>query len=85
MAVELPIAKFRSVLLDLVDGNDALVVVGATGSGKTTQLPQYLLDAGYGKDGLIGVTQPRRIAAISVASRVCQERDCRLGNEVNPS
>ena len=79
----LPIHAFKDDLLALVEDNTAVVVVGATGSGKTTQLPQFLLEAGYGERGLIGVTQPRRIAAISVATRVCQERKCKLGDEVS--
>ena len=82
MMGDLPISACKERLLRFVSDNDALVVVGATGSGKTTQLPQFLLDAGYDKKGIIGVTQPRRIAAISVASRVCEERKCRLGEEV---
>ena len=59
-----------------------MIVAGATGSGKTTQLPKILLDMGRGTDGLIGVTQPRRIAATSVAQRVATELECELGHEV---
>jgi HrpA-like RNA helicase len=62
-----------------------LIVVGETGSGKTTQLPQYLHEAGYTKRGKIGVTQPRRVAAMSVAKRVADEMGVRLGHEVGYS
>ena len=58
------------------------VVIGETGSGKTTQIPQLLLDAGLAGDSAIAVTQPRRVAAVSVARRVAFERDAVLGREV---
>ncbi len=51
-------------------------------TGKTTQLPQYLYEAGYGEAGKIGCTQPRRVAAMSVAARVAHEMGVKLGNEV---
>ena len=79
---ELPIRDYRSKLVKAVDDNDFLVVVGETGSGKTTQLPQYLHKAGFTSRGnMIGVTQPRRIAAISVATRVSEEMKCHLGGK----
>lgn len=59
-----------------------LIVVGDTGSGKTTQMTQYLAEAGYADRGKIGCTQPRRVAAMSVAKRVAEEVGCRLGQEV---
>lgn len=59
-----------------------LVVIGETGSGKTTQMTQYMAEAGYTSRGKIGCTQPRRVAAMSVAKRVAEEVGCRLGEEV---
>jgi energy-coupling factor transporter ATP-binding protein EcfA2 len=59
-----------------------LVVIGETGSGKTTQMTQYLAEVGYTSRGRIGCTQPRRVAAMSVAKRVAEEFGCRLGEEV---
>lgn len=61
-----------------------LVVIGETGSGKTTQMSQYLAEAGYTSRKKIGITQPRRVAAINVAKRVAEEVGCRLGEEVRP-
>lgn len=78
----LPVFKFRKQLLDAVKDNQLMVVVGDTGSGKTTQLTQYLAEAGYANNGMIGCTQPRRVAAMSVAKRVAEEVGCRLGAEV---
>ena len=57
-------------------------MVGETGSGKTTQITQYLAEAGYTARGKIGCTQPRRVAAMSVAKRVSEEYGCCLGQEV---
>ncbi|KAF8049480.1 hypothetical protein N665_2203s0007 [Sinapis alba] len=81
----LPIYAYRDELLKLVEENQVLVIVGETGSGKTTQIPQYLQEAGYTKRGKIGCTQPRRVAAMSVASRVAQELGVKLGHEVGYS
>lgn len=58
-------------------------MIGETGSGKTTQITQYLAEAGYTARGKIGCTQPRRVAAMSVAKRVSEEYGCCLGQEVN--
>jgi ATP-dependent RNA helicase DHX8/PRP22 len=59
-----------------------LIVVGDTGSGKTTQMTQYLAEEGFANNGRIGCTQPRRVAAMSVAKRVAEEVGCRVGQEV---
>ncbi|ETO31437.1 hypothetical protein RFI_05685 [Reticulomyxa filosa] len=81
----LPIYKFKNELLKAVKENDILVVIGQTGSGKTTQITQYLAETGYASYGAIGCTQPRRVAAMSVAQRVSEEYGCRLGQEVGYS
>ncbi|KAB2628015.1 pre-mRNA-splicing factor ATP-dependent RNA helicase DHX16 [Pyrus ussuriensis x Pyrus communis] len=81
----LPIYTYRESLLDAVEKHQVLVIVGETGSGKTTQIPQYLHEAGYTKRGKIGCTQPRRVAAMSVAARVSQEMGVKLGHEVGYS
>lgn len=61
-----------------------LIIEGETGSGKTTQIPQYLHEAGFTENNIIiGCTQPRRVAAMSVATRVADEMSVKLGNEVN--
>ncbi|BGP19693.1 hypothetical protein JCM10213_001871 [Rhodosporidiobolus nylandii] len=82
----LPVYQWREQFLDAVANYQVLVIEGETGSGKTTQLPQYLYEAGYCKDGKkIGCTQPRRVAAMSVAARVAEEVGCRVGQEVGYS
>ncbi|CAD5117511.1 unnamed protein product [Dimorphilus gyrociliatus] len=78
----LPIFKLKDELIKAVNDNQILIVIGETGSGKTTQITQYLAEAGYITTGKIGCTQPRRVAAMSVAKRVSEEYGCRLGQEV---
>ncbi|KAJ1902145.1 hypothetical protein LPJ66_000234 [Kickxella alabastrina] len=79
----LPVYKYRSELLAAVEQFQVLIIVGETGSGKTTQITQYLREAGYTKDGKrIGCTQPRRVAAMSVAARVAEEVGTKLGHDV---
>jgi pre-mRNA-splicing factor ATP-dependent RNA helicase DHX38/PRP16 len=78
----LPIYTVRSDLLSVIRENQIVVVVGETGSGKTTQLTQYLHEEGISRNGVIGCTQPRRVAAMSVAKRVSEEMDVELGREV---
>ncbi|KAH9002667.1 pre-mRNA splicing factor [Lactarius hatsudake] len=82
----LPIYQFREELLQAIHEHQVLIVVAETGSGKTTQLPQYLHEAGYTAGGMkVGCTQPRRVAAMSVAARVAEEMGTKVGYEVGYS
>jgi pre-mRNA-splicing factor ATP-dependent RNA helicase DHX16 len=82
----LPIYKYKDEFLQAITDHQIIILVGATGSGKTTQLTQYLNEAGYAKNGLrIGCTQPRRVAAISVANRVAVEVGTKIGRRVGYS
>ena len=78
----LPAFAVRNELINVIRDNNIVIVVGETGSGKTTQLTQYLHEEGYTKFGMIGCTQPRRVAAMSVAKRVSDEMGVKLGDEV---
>ena len=78
----LPIYKLKNSLIETINQYRVLVVIGETGSGKTTQITQYLVDAGYANRGKIACTQPRRMAAMSVAKRVSEEYGCKLGTKV---
>ncbi|XP_023646619.1 pre-mRNA-splicing factor ATP-dependent RNA helicase PRP16 [Paramormyrops kingsleyae] len=78
----LPIFAVRQQLLNIIRDNSIVIVVGETGSGKTTQLTQYLHEDGYTGYGMVGCTQPRRVAAMSVAKRVSEEMAGNLGEEV---
>ncbi|KAK0727343.1 P-loop containing nucleoside triphosphate hydrolase protein [Lasiosphaeria miniovina] len=74
----LPVVAEEQKIMEAIHNNDVVVICGATGSGKTTQVPQFLFEAGYGSPnsrtpGMIGVTQPRRVAAVSMSKRVGQE------------
>ncbi|KAF2828976.1 P-loop containing nucleoside triphosphate hydrolase protein [Ophiobolus disseminans] len=85
-AALLPIAQLRDQLLYTIETFPVTIVVGETGSGKTTQIPRFCLDAGWCADGKqIAVTQPRRIAATSVAARVAEELGTPLGQRVGYS
>ncbi|HVY25820.1 MAG TPA: ATP-dependent RNA helicase HrpA [Polyangiaceae bacterium] len=79
---ELPISSRVEEIERALSEHQVIIVAGATGSGKTTQLPKVALVAGRGGQRQIGVTQPRRIAATSVAARVAEELQCQLGQEV---
>jgi len=81
----LPMFPYREELLAAVEAYQTLIIVGETGSGKTTQIPQYLHESGYTKLGRVGCTQPRRVAAMSVAARVAEEMGVKLGGEVGYS
>lgn len=81
----LPFYKYREELLAAVHQYQTIIIVGETGSGKTTQLPQYLVEDGFTKQGKIVCTQPRRVAAMSVAARVAEEMGVKLGQEVGYS
>ena len=78
----LPIYRLKESLMEAIYKHQILIVIGATGSGKTTQITQYLSEKGFTKKGRIGCTQPRRVAAMSVAKRVSEEFGCRLGDQV---
>ncbi|MDR0669931.1 MAG: ATP-dependent RNA helicase [Treponema sp.] len=71
---ELPIYKHKNLILEALETSQAVVVESPTGSGKTTQLPVILYEAGYSKNGIIGVTQPRRIAALSVSEFIARQQ-----------
>jgi ATP-dependent helicase HrpA len=79
---ELPVAQRADDIADAIRDHQVIVLAGATGSGKTTQLPKICLDLGRGVRGMIGHTQPRRIAARSVAERIAEELDTPLGGVV---
>ncbi|NOS97137.1 MAG: DEAD/DEAH box helicase, partial [Methylotenera sp.] len=80
--LELPVSSRRDEISLAIQKNQVVIVCGETGSGKTTQLPKICLELGRGVSGLIGHTQPRRIAARSVASRIAQELNSPLGEVV---
>ncbi|XP_059142711.1 pre-mRNA-splicing factor ATP-dependent RNA helicase DHX16-like [Physella acuta] len=82
----LPIYPFKKDLIQAVRDHQVLIIEGETGSGKTTQIPQYLHEAGFTANGMkVGCTQPRRVAAMSVSARVAEEMGWKLGNEVGYS
>ncbi|KAG8385480.1 hypothetical protein BUALT_Bualt03G0049700 [Buddleja alternifolia] len=79
----LPVYKYRTAILYLVETHATTIIVGETGSGKTTQIPQYLKESGWAEGGrMIACTQPRRLAVQTVASRVAEEMGVKLGEEV---
>lgn len=82
--LKLPVYQFKEDLIETLGKNQIVVVEGETGSGKTTQIPQFLVEAGYAEMGksMVACTQPRRVAATSIAARVADEMDVNLGEEV---
>jgi ATP-dependent helicase HrpA len=78
----LPISAWAEEIGELIRDHQVIVVAGETGSGKTTQLPKICLSIGRGVRGMIGHTQPRRIAARSVSERIAEELDVEHGREV---
>src|SRR5436189_4800933 len=79
---ELPVSQRRDDIAAAIRDHQVDIVAGETGSGKTTQLPKICLELGRGRQGLIGHTQPRRIAARSVAERIASDLDTELGDLV---
>lgn len=78
----LPIVDKKAAIIQAIRENQVVIITGETGSGKTSQIPKMCLDAGRGKHGMIGCTQPRRVAAISVAQRIAEEMGEGLGFSV---
>ncbi|MGH1503520.1 MAG: ATP-dependent RNA helicase HrpA [Acidimicrobiales bacterium] len=79
---ELPVSQRREELLEVIRDHQVVIVAGETGSGKSTQLPKLCLELGRGRDGWIGHTQPRRLAARSIAERVADELEEEVGGRV---
>ena len=78
----LPIAGRRTEILQAIRDNPVVIIAGETGSGKTTQLPKMCLEAGCGVRGKIAVTQPRRVAALSIARRIAEELELKYGRHI---
>lgn len=78
----LPIYKCRKQIVDLVYKNQTVIIIGETGCGKSTQVPQFLVDSKEFQGCSIAITQPRRVSACSLAKRVSYERHCQMGREV---
>ncbi|MCG8530900.1 MAG: DEAD/DEAH box helicase, partial [Desulfovibrionales bacterium] len=79
---DLPITAKKDEIIAAIQAHSVVIISGETGSGKTTQIPKFCLEAGRGQAGFIGCTQPRRIAAINVAKRIAQELKQPLGESV---
>ncbi|MET3809007.1 ATP-dependent RNA helicase HrpA [Arthrobacter sp. UYEF3] len=79
---ELPVSERREDLMAAIAANQVTIIAGETGSGKTTQIPKMCLELGLGDNGLIGHTQPRRLAARTVAERIAEELGVEIGQEV---
>lgn len=86
--LQLPVCSEEQPIMEAIMENDVVIICGETGSGKTTQIPQFLYEAGYaneksGNPGMIGVTQPRRVAAVSTSKRVAKEMNLPWGENVS--
>ena len=79
---QLPVSQKKQAIKDAIANNQVVIIAGETGSGKTTQIPKMCLELGRGVDGFIGHTQPRRLAARTVANRIADEMKCELGQQV---
>lgn len=79
---QLPITARRADIIDTLRAHQVVIIAGETGSGKTTQIPKMLLEAGFGVEGTIGCTQPRRVAALSISRRIAAELKTTWGQEV---
>ncbi|WP_404340458.1 ATP-dependent RNA helicase HrpA [Pseudoalteromonas mariniglutinosa] len=79
---QLPVSQKKEDIKQAIANNQVIIIAGETGSGKTTQIPKMCLELGRGVDGYIGHTQPRRLAARSVANRIAEEMQCELGQQV---
>ncbi|KYN01320.1 PREDICTED: probable ATP-dependent RNA helicase kurz [Cyphomyrmex costatus] len=71
--LKLPVVAEEQVIVETINENPIVIITGETGSGKTTQVPQFLYEAGYAQNKLIGITEPRRVAAMSMSKRVAEE------------
>jgi len=78
----LPISSKKNAIIQAIKNNPVIIVSGETGSGKTTQIPKFCIEAGRGIDGIIGCTQPRRIAAVTVSNRIAEEIGESIGQSV---
>ena len=78
--LRLPVCSMEQEIVEAISSNDVVIICGETGSGKSTQVPQFLYEYGLCSSGLIGITQPRRVAVTSTANRVAQEMGCPLGD-----
>jgi pre-mRNA-splicing factor ATP-dependent RNA helicase DHX38/PRP16 len=79
---ELPVFKAKNEIIQAIKKNKVTIVVGETGCGRTTQIPNFIYESGLVNGGIVGITQPRRIAAISVAEFVAKQLGSRLGELV---
>ena len=79
---ELPISARKNEIIKTIKKHDVVIIAGETGSGKTTQIPKMCLDAGRGRQAKIAVTQPRRVAALSLSQRLAEELGVEWGREV---